>query len=854
MSLLHLYIQEMRNLVVVESPTKSRTVKRYLNELKDETFEILATGGHIYEIAPGEDQVNVTDNFKMNYNIISTKRKFVNAIVKAMKESEVLYLATDPDREGEAISAHVYEILEKKKALNDKPVYRIVFYEITKDAIIEAIREPGEISSDLVQAQKARAALDYLMGFNLSPVLWRKLSSKSRSAGRVQSPALRLIVERQREIQAFKAEEFWTIEADLFEGSKFTAKLTHHSDSKLDKKSIKNQEQAEQIVGDIEDALERENSCARELKVIDLKKSLRNRRSPPPLTTSTLVQEASRRFRMNAKNVMSVAQQLYEGVVVNGQQTGLITYIRTDSVTLSENALKQLRGFIRENYGSDYLPDKPNRYKTKSRTAQEAHEAIRPTNVNLTPAKVKSALALQQHQLYELIWQRTVAGQMVNAVYEQATVELGVALHRFRAAGSILRKPGYLTVYRPSPDAQDKAGKNFADDRALPALQVGQLVKVVQIRSEQHFTQPPARYNQASLVKKLEEFGIGRPSTYASIITKLIEREYVSLEKQVFYATQHGCVVNDFLVQNFSRYIDYDFTAKLEEDLDKIARGDEERVAFLDGFWNPFNAVVQERLQRSERFERKIGSDPHSGRDVLVKFGKSGPYIQIGRREDEETPKFLSLPLSSDPGTVTFEQIKESLSAVPLPRTIEDAPDGFEIIARSGRFGPYISVKTDAGESFNVTITEGYDPHTLTAEQAMALIQSRHKQGARNLIQEFDGIQVLNGRYGPYVTNGKINATIPKRLDPEILDLETCKELLENKAQSRRNQGRKTLHEFGDLQVLEGRYGPYVTNGKINASIPKGTDLNSIDAETCQKLIAEKASSGKNPRRSRRKN
>ncbi len=848
----------MHNLLVVESPSKSKTLERYLKGVPDTTYTILATGGHIYDVASKPGQVDIENGFRMNYQVIQTKKKFVDAIAKSMKRSDALYLATDPDREGEAISAHVHEELIKRKALQGKPVYRVAFSEVTKSAVQNALNHPREISKDLVEAQHARAALDYLVGFNLSPVLWKKISNKSRSAGRVQSPALRMIVERQRQIEAFRAQEYWSIESDLMAGSAFMATLTHFDGHKLKDKEIGDDSRAHQIVSQIEQALDRAASNQRQLVVQGIDKKTVSRNPAAPFNTSGLVQAASGRLNMQAQTVMSTAQQLYEGVAINGEHTGLITYLRTDSFHMAESALTQIRAFVSKEFGDDALPDKPRRYKTKSRNAQEAHEAIRPTDAFLTPQSIRSQLTTDQFRLYEMIWKRTIASQMLPALYDKTSVDLGIESHVFTATGSTLKSPGFKVVYgvnaAGASDAGEDGGASHDDDeeRTIPPLEEGQQVKVEAIRSEQHFTKPPARYNQALLVKELEKNGIGRPSTYASIITKLLQREYVVLQKRAFYATHLGCVVSDYLVEHFNNYVDYEFTAHLEERLDDIAGGELRGGHVLETFWRDFNGSVQETLESGARYERKLGVDTDSGRDVLIRYGKYGAYIQIGRREDETKPEFRRLPPDMDPGLVTFDDISEIVANKPVSRELEGMPDGVTAVARTGPLGPYLVVTKEDGSRLNVDL-QGNDPRTVTAETAISLIEDA-SSGKRNLnvINDFDGIMVLRGRYGPYVTDGKINATIPKTIDPESLDEEQSRKILENKKSGGGRQQKNIIRELDDgLKILDGRYGPYVTDGKVNASLPKDSDPSSFDLQACKDLLESKKTQSKRGGRKR---
>ena len=605
-------------LVIVESPAKAKTIKKYLG--KD--VEVLASYGHVRDLLPKEGAVDPSNDFAMKYQVIDRNSKHVEAIAKAMKKADTLYLATDPDREGEAISWHLFELLKKKGVLKDKEVFRVVFHEITKQAVNDAVANPRELSMDLVNAQQARRALDYLVGFTLSPLLWKKVR-RGLSAGRVQSPALRMIVERELEIEAFKAQEYWTIEADATaEKTPFQAKLTQYKNEKLSQFSIDHTEQAEEVVKALIKAAEGK------LLVTHVEKKQRKRNPAAPFTTSTLQQEASRKLSFGAQRTMSVAQQLYEGVDTGEGAEGLITYMRTDSVTLAAEAIEEIRIFIGQRYGAKSVPSKPQEYKTKSKNAQEAHEAIRPTSVLRTPDDMKSYLSADQYKLYNLIWQRTLASQMIHATLNTVAVDLGCGKgNTFRANGSTVVNPGFMSVYLEGKDDT----KGDKDENILPPMEVGEVVDLVAIRPEQHFTEPPPRYSEASLVRSLEEHDIGRPSTYASIISTLLQREYVELITKRFHPTDVGRVVGKFLVQHFTRYVDYDFTAKLEDDLDAVSRGEAEWIPLLRNFWGPFKEQVETKdkeVQRSDVTQELLDEDcPKCGKKLSSRLGRSGRFI-----------------------------------------------------------------------------------------------------------------------------------------------------------------------------------------------------------------------------------
>ena len=607
------------NLVIVESPAKSKTIKKYLG--KD--FEVLASYGHVRDLIPKSGAVDPDDAFKMKYQAIEKNERHVQAISKALKKADALYLATDPDREGEAISWHLLELLKSRRKLKDKSVYRVVFNEITKKAVQDAVDNPREISMDLVNAQQARRALDYLVGFNLSPLLWKKVR-RGLSAGRVQSPALRMIVEREEEIEAFNSREYWTIEADLKkEKQGFSAKLTHYQNDKLEQFSITDETGAKNA----EEALNK--AAAGKLLVEKVQKRQRKRNPAAPFTTSTLQQEAARKLGFTAQRTMRTAQQLYEGIDTGGGATGLITYMRTDSVNLSDDALAELREFITERFGEENLPSKPQQYKTKAKNAQEAHEAIRTTSIRRTPDELKQHLNKDQFKLYELIWKRTLACQMIHATLNTVTADLSCGPgNMFRANGSTIANPGFMAVYMEDVD-DGKRGKD--DEKMLPPLEEGEELDLKAIRTEQHFTEPPPRYSEASLVKALEEHGIGRPSTYASIISTLQDREYVELEKKRFYPTDVGRVVNKFLTNYFTRYVDYGFTANLEDDLDAVSRGEEEWIPLLEKFWSPFKEQIdhtEENVKRSDVTHEAMDEKcPECGSQLSIRLGRHGRFV-----------------------------------------------------------------------------------------------------------------------------------------------------------------------------------------------------------------------------------
>jgi DNA topoisomerase-1 len=659
-----------KNLIVVESPAKAKTMSKYLG--KD--FTCLASYGHVRDLVPKQGAVDTENDFAMKYNLIEKNEKHVDAIVKAMKKAEALYLATDPDREGEAISWHLLEILKGEDALDGKPVHRVEFHEITKTAIQHAIQQPRDISANLVNAQQARRALDYLVGFNLSPLLWKKVR-RGLSAGRVQSPALRLIVEREQEIERFVAREYWTIEADLrAKGKDFVARLTHFGGEKLEQFSIDNGARANEVEA-------RLAAAARgELRVVEVDKKQRRRNPSPPFTTSTLQQEASRKLGFTAQRTMRTAQQLYEGIDIGGEVVGLITYMRTDAVNLANEAVAEIREEIASRFGAENLPDEPIVYKNRSKNAQEAHEAIRPTSAARHPDSIKDHLKPEQFRLYELIWRRAIACQMVPALLDTVAVDLVPSGARdsaevFRATGSTVVKPGFMAVYQ---EGSDEPSKEEEDQAILPPLESGEITTLAQLRSEQHFTEPPPRYTEASLVKALEAFGIGRPSTYATIIATLESREYVLLDKRRFIPTDVGRVVNKFLTEHFPRYVDFDFTAHLEDDLDAISRGEKEWRPVLKEFWTDFKTQVKEK-ETVERpgVELLQENCPKCGKQLAKRLGRNGYFIGCTGYPDCDYTR----------------NVDEAAGASNEPEIIPDrqCPKcGSNLIIKRGRYGKFI--------------------------------------------------------------------------------------------------------------------------------------------------------------------
>ena len=752
-------------LIIVESPAKARSMSKYLGN----DFKALASYGHVRDLLPKEGAVDTDNDFEMHYEIVERNRPHINLIVKEMSKADSLYLATDPDREGEAISWHLVELLKERKAIGDKPVYRVEFHEITRTAIQKAVANPRKISTSLIEAQQARRALDYLVGFNLSPLLWKKVR-RGLSAGRVQSPALRMICERETEIQQFVRQEYWTIEADMdTAGQKFSGKLTHYRNRKLKQFSITDEPAASEAAATINHA------ANGKLQVSKVTKRQRKRNPAPPFTTSTLQQEASRKLGFSTQRTMRVAQQLYEGIGRGRGTAGLITYMRTDSVVLAGQAVAEIRDFIAGKYGVAAVPASPRMFRNKSKNAQEAHEAIRPVSVNRTPTQLRPRLGQDQYKLYELIWKRTVACQMIHATIDTVAVDLTAGdAGIFRSSGSTIRVPGFMSVYLEGFD--DRAVKDEGE-AYLPDLQEGMEVDLLKVRPEQHFTEPLPRYNEASLVKTLEAYGIGRPSTYASIISTLQNRQYATLENRRFEPTEIGKTVNQFLSNHFTRYVDYEFTAKMEDELDEISRGEKQRIPLMRKFWDTFSKQIEEKEKTVSRDEaiqsRTLGADPKSGRPLSVRMGRYGACAQIGTRDDEEKPVFASLLTSQKLDSITFE---EAMALFDLPRSLGESPEGDKLTVAIGRFGPYVKY----GDRF---VSLGiHDPYTVDKETVLKLVAEKKEIDSKRLILNFEaqGIQVLNGRYGPYVTDGSKNARAPKAVEPHTLSLEDCIELLKN--------------------------------------------------------------------------
>ena len=817
-----------KHLLIVESPAKAKTINKYLG--KD--FTVLASYGHVRDLVPKEGAVDPERGFAMRYDLIEKNEKHVEAIAKAARAADEIWLATDPDREGEAISWHIAEILRERGLLADKPLRRVVFTEITPRAIKEAMGQPRTIAEPLVDAQQARRALDYLVGFNLSPVLWRKVQP-GLSAGRVQSPALRMIVEREEEIEAFRAREYWSIAAELAHASQpFSAKLVKLDGQKFEQFTITDGETAEAA------RLRIQQAAAGALHVTDVASKERKRRPAPPFTTSTLQQEASRKLGFTTRKTMQVAQKLYEGVTLGEEGTvGLISYMRTDSVSLSQEALAEIRDVIARDYGTASVPDKPNTYQTKSKNAQEAHEAVRPTSALRTPASVARFLTDDERKLYELVWKRAVASQMVPATLNTVSVDLAAGSeHVFRASGTTVVFAGFLAVYEEGKDSRNAEDED--EGRKLPAMKTGERIPLDRIHADQHFTQPPPRFTEAALVKALEEYGIGRPSTYASIIQTLLFRKYTEMEGRAFRPTDVGRAVSKFLSGHFTRYVDYDFTARLEDELDAVSRGEEEWVPLMERFWAPFKELVEDKKESLDRTDagssRVLGVDPASGKEVSARIGRFGPMVQIGTVEDEEKPKFASL----QPGQSIYSiSLEDALKLFDMPRTLGES-NGQPVSVGVGRFGPFAK----RGSTY-ASLKKEDDPYKIDLARAVFLIEEKEEIARNRIIKEFpeSDIQVLNGRFGPYISDGKLNGKIPKDREPASLTLAEVQQLLaETGKPARRGFGAKKAAKKAPAKEAAVKKAP-ARKAPAKAPAKKATAKKVAGKAPAKKAVAKKA-------------
>ena len=841
------------DVVVVESPTKARTLNRYLGR----DYTVVASYGHVRDLPPRDGSVRPDDDFAMSWQIADRAERALREIARALKGARRLYLATDPDREGEAISWHVREVLDQRHALKDVEVKRVAFNEVTKSAVLNAIAHPRELNDELIDAYLARRALDYLVGFSLSPVLWRKLPG-SRSAGRVQSVALRLVCERESEIEAFRAREYWTVEANFTtDAGAFSARLTHLDGRKLERYGIPDKAAADAAVAAVE---------GRAFRVASVERRRVKRNPQPPFTTSTLQQEAARKLRFNAQHTMRTAQQLYEGVDLGGERVGLITYMRTDSVQVSREAVAACRRAIGAAYGRNYVPEKPRAYRTRAKNAQEAHEAIRPADFARRPEALGGQLGEDQRRLYELIWKRALASQMPSAEFDQVTAELesedGRA--RLRATGSTLAFDGFLRLYQ---EGRDDPAEDDAEARALPPLTEGTAPRRTAVRAEQHFTQPPPRFTEASLVKRLEELGIGRPSTYAGILTILKDRAYVRLEKGRVVPEDRGRLVTAFLTSFFERYVEYDFTAQLEDRLDDISGGRVDWKAVLRDFWSAFgpavdrtkdlktsdvidalDAALGDRLFRPVDGTEDARACPScEGGRLGLKLGKFGAFIGCSNYPDCRFTRPLAVPAD---GTAPHQAGGDG------PRALGNDPESGEpITLRTGPYGPYLQRgETGPGtKPKRVSLAKLAEPEAVDLPMASRLLALPRRVGTHP--DTGKDIRAGIGRFGPYIEH-----------EGRYRSLESVDELLtigENRAVALVNEpagrrGGEPLHELGrhpednrPVSIMKGRYGPYVKHGRVNAPIPKGREPDTITLEEAVPLLAARKARGP-AKRSRR--
>ncbi len=812
------------NLLIVESPAKAKTLKKYLG--KD--FEILASFGHVRDLVPKTGAVDTENGFAMQYETIARNSKHVDAIAKAAAQADNILLAPDPDREGEAIAWHIAELLKAKRALKNKNMQRVVFYEITQSAVREAVAHPREISMPLVNAQQARRALDYLVGFNLSPLLWRKIRP-GLSAGRVQSPALRMIVERELEIEAFKSQEYWSVHLDTNKDHlPFTAKLFQYHGKKLEQLSIGSQAEYDAIHAKLGDA-------KLPPKVVRVEKKAKQRYAAAPFTTSTMQQEAVRKLGMTADRTMRTAQSLYEGVDIGGQgggQTvGLISYMRTDSVSLAKEAVQEIRDYIKDNFSPEYLPSTQPAYKSKTKNAQESHEAIRPTSILRTPDSIRDHLTADQARLYEMIWKRTLACQMAPARFDTVSVDirLGGDTTLFRASGQTLVFPGFIGVYMEDvDDAEEEEGGK------LPPLAEGDVLPIDKLYGEQHFTQPPPRYSEASLVKSLEEHGIGRPSTYATIISTLQAREYAVLDKKRFVPTDVGRVVTRFLTDHFTRYVDYGFTAHLEDELDEVSEGKRDWIGVMEEFWKGFSALIKQKADIDRPVELLDEACPECGKPLAKKLSKYGSFISCTDYPQCKYKRSLSGETQDDASA------RVELGVHPEAKQ--------PVLLLRGPYGHYVQLG-EAAKGDKVKPKRVSWPKEMPVEQAdlagaLKLLSLPRELGAHPGTGK--KIIVNIGRFGPYIGHDGKFKSIPRSDSIFDIRLDRAVELL---AQAR--EGNTVLRTLGDhpddkasVEICSGRYGPYARHGKINATLPKGVPPDEITLEEALELIAAKAAKG----------
>ncbi|MET3661292.1 type I DNA topoisomerase [Aquamicrobium ahrensii] len=849
------------DVVVVESPAKAKTINKYLGR----NYKVLASFGHVRDLPAKDGSVRPDEDFAMSWSVDGASAKRLADIIKAVKDADGLILATDPDREGEAISWHVLEVLRAKKALKDKAVSRVVFNAITKQSVLEAMANPRQIDTPLVDAYLARRALDYLVGFTLSPVLWRKLPG-ARSAGRVQSVALRLVCDREAEIERFVREEYWNIAAILGtpRNESFEARLTAYEGKKLQKLDIKNKEQADGIKAMLEGASFRALS-------VEAKPTRRN--PAPPFTTSTLQQAASSRLGFSANRTMQVAQRLYEGMDIGGEAAGLITYMRTDGVQMAPEAISAARAAIGKEFGDKYLPEKPRFYTTKAKNAQEAHEAIRPTDFFRTPASVRQYLDADQARLYELIWKRAIASQMNAAEIERTTAEIeavnGAKTAALRAVGSVIRFDGFIAAYtdQKEEDSEDE------DNRRLPEIRSGEQLGRETVNATQHSTEPPPRYSEATLIKKLEELGIGRPSTYAATLKTLEDRDYVTIDKRRLIPHSKGRIVTAFLESFFDKYVEYDFTASLEEKLDEISDGKLDWKDVLRDFWADFSASVDDikELRVSDVIDalnddlapllfpaREDGSDPRicpkcGTGNLSLKLGRYGAFVGCSNYPECSYTRQFGENGEGDAEAGGMENGNKVLGNDPATEE--------EVTLRTGRFGPYVQ-RGEGKEAKRSSLPKGWSAATLDLEKALALLSLPRDVGMHPETGKM--ISAGLGRYGPFVLHDGAYANVETIEDVFTIGLNRAVTVLAEKQSkgrgARNGAAAAALKELGDhpdgggkITVRDGRYGPYVNFGKINATLPKGKDPQSVTMEEALGLIAEKEAKGGGAKKPARK-
>ncbi|MBL4645039.1 MAG: type I DNA topoisomerase [Rhizobiales bacterium] len=834
------------DLVIVESPAKAKTINKYLGS----NYQVIASYGHVRDLPAKNGSVLPDENFEMIWEIDAKAKKRINEIAAAVKQADRLILATDPDREGEAISWHVLQILKDKKVIKDTPVQRVVFNAVTKSAILEAMANPREIDTDLVEAYLARRALDYLVGFTLSPVLWRKLPG-ARSAGRVQSVALRLVCEREMEIEVFKPQEYWSIEALLKTGfhEDIKTRLIEFDGNKIQRLTVNDGDSANAMKQMLEQA---------SFRVASVEAKPQKRNPQPPFTTSTLQQDASRKLGFSASRTMQVAQRLYEGMDIGGETVGLITYMRTDGVDMAPEAVAETRSLIGEKFGAEYVPEVPRKYFTKAKNAQEAHEAIRPTSAGRHPDEMTSRLDSDQARLYELIWKRTMASQMNSAELERTTVDIIARAEdkqaTVRATGSVMRFNGFMVLYQEGKDEDSEEAEG-----RLPALKVDEDLNREKIQANQHFTEPPPRYTEATMIRKMEELGIGRPSTYASTLSVLRERDYVELDKKRLIPLDKGRIVTAFLEGFFKRYVEYDFTARLEEQLDQVSDGKLNWRSVLGEFWEQFSASVDEikDLRITEVLDalnellgphifpaKEDGSDPRAcpkcdGGRVSLKVGKFGAFIGCSNYpECRYTKQLGQAGKDSDDGGDDIIELGK------------DPETGLMITARTGRFGPYVQLGEEAKPK-RASLPKTWSMQAMDLEKGLALLSLPRPVGDHP--ETGKPISAGLGRYGPFVLHDGMYANLESIDEVFSVGINRAVSALADKAS--KGGGRRgtpaALKELGEhpdggkITVHDGRYGPYAKWGKVNATLQKGKEPEALTLEEAIELVNAKASKGK---------